>query len=430
MYCSFLLMEDNRLRHGAAPSLPKEYNAQIDGIEIGPMVGSCGTACYYKASVMVEDIANDPLWANFQMALKYGLKACWSTPILAADGRVLATFAMYHPFPYKPNKHDRELLAKATYLSRIAIERHQVEVRLRQQAEELEQAFKDLQKVQLQLVQSEKMSALGNLVAGVAHEINNPAGFLAGNIQPALDYIKDVFALLDLYQEEYPNPSTVIQNEIEAMDLKYVREDLPKLIESMREGINRIKNISTSLRTFSRADSDYPQYFNLHEGLDSTILILKHRLKANEQHPAIEVVKNYGDIPLIECFPGQLNQVFMNILANAVDALEEFNQGRSFADIKANPNRITIQTRLTKDLKHVAIYIQDNGIGMTEQVKQHIFDHLFTTKGVKKGTGLGLAIAHQIIVEKHGGAIHVKSVPGEGSEFEIQIPIEAAIVRF
>ncbi|ELS33042.1 MULTISPECIES: sensor histidine kinase [Pseudanabaena] len=278
-----------------------------------------------------------------------------------------------------------------------------------------------LQASQLQIIQSEKLSALGNLVAGVAHEINNPIGFLGGNIQPALGYIKDLFSLLDLYQKKYPDPDPDIQEEIDNIDLAYIREDLPKLVGSMREGIKRIKDISNSLRTFSRADSDAKQTFNIHEGLDSTILILRHRLKANEQRPEIEVVTEYGQILPIKCFPGQLNQVFMNILANAIDALDEASQKRSYAELQANPNRITIQT--SESEKHVKIKITDNGKGMSAEVKNKIFDHLFTTKAVGKGTGLGLAIAKQIVVEKHEGSIEVNSIIGQGSEFLILLPL-------
>ncbi|MBH8563388.1 GAF domain-containing protein [Nostoc sp. CENA67] len=300
------------------------------------------------------------------------------------------------------------------------------EAELRQKSQQLEQTLKELQTMQLQLVQNEKMSALGNLVAGVAHEINNPVGFIAGNLQPAKDYINDLFGLIDLYQEKLPNPDDDIADEIAAIDLEYVREDLPKLIDSMKLGIERIGSISTSLRTFSRADQHYKVLFNIHEGIESTILILKHRLKANENHPTIEIFKEYGKLPSIECFPGQLNQVFMNLLANAIDALEESNQGRTFEQIEANPNRITIVTSML-DQDHVRIAIADNGIGMTEEVKQRIFGHLFTTKAVGKGTGLGLAIAHQIIVEKHGGKISVDSVPEQGTKFIITIPVKAKV---
>ena len=287
-----------------------------------------------------------------------------------------------------------------------------------------QQALENLKQAQIQLVQSEKMSALGNLVAGVAHEINNPVGFLKGNLTPAIDGIKDLFNLIDIYQQEYPDQTPAIQDEIEAIDLDFLRADLPNLVGSMQEGVDRICNISVSLRTFSRADSDRPLPFNIHEGIDSTILILKHRLKASEFRPQIEVVKDYGNLPAIECFAGQLNQVFMNFLANAIDALEDSNSGHSYQEIEANPNQIIIQTAVSEDQKSVIIRIKDNGIGMSESVQQQIFEHLFTTKAVGKGTGLGLAIARQIVVEKHQGTIEVNSTVGEGTEFAIALPIE------
>ncbi|MDF5717574.1 MAG: response regulator [Rhizonema sp. NSF051] len=300
-----------------------------------------------------------------------------------------------------------------------------LEQQVEQRTNELSQALHHLKEIQLQLVQHEKMSALGNLVAGIAHEINNPVGFIAGNLQPATDYVNDLFRLIDLYQTKMPDPEPDIADEIAAIDLQYLREDLPKLIHSMKLGVERICHISTSLRTFSRADQDYKVSFNIHEGIDSTILILKHRLKASDHHLEIEIVKYYANFPEIECFPGQLNQVFMNILANAIDALEDSNIGRSFTDIKLNPNRITVKTELSNDSQFVRICIQDNGIGMRDDVKQKIFEHLFTTKAVGKGTGLGLAIAYQIVVEKHHGAIAVNSTLGEGTEFVITLPVKA-----
>ncbi|MBD2595677.1 AAA family ATPase [Nostoc spongiaeforme FACHB-130] len=282
-------------------------------------------------------------------------------------------------------------------------------------------AEQELQQAQLQIIQSEKMSALGNLVAGVAHEMNNPLGFIAATLQQTKPNLADLTEHLKLYQESLENPDDEIQDHAEEIDLEYLLADLPKTIDAMVMACDRLKNISTSLRTFSRADKDYKVQFNLHEGIDSTILILKHRLKANEQHPAIKVITNYGNLPLVNCFPGQLNQVFMNILANAIDALEEANIGKSFAEIQAHPNSITITTAIVE--QNVNISIADNGKGMSTEVKHKIFDHLFTTKGVGKGTGLGLAIARQIIEEKHGGKITVNSVLGEGTEFLISLPI-------
>jgi signal transduction histidine kinase len=278
-----------------------------------------------------------------------------------------------------------------------------------------------LERSQLQIIQSEKMSALGNLVAGIAHEMNNPLGFIAASLKQTKPSLADIVTHLKLYQENLPNPADEIIDHAEEIDLDYSLEDLPKMIDSMSMACDRLKNISTSLRTFSRADQDYKVPFNIHEGIDSTILILKHRLKANEQRPAIEVVINYSNLPEVECFPGQLNQVFMNILANAIDALDESNNGRSFEEIKANPNCITIQTSVANE--KVKIAIADNGKGMSESVKQKIFDHLFTTKAVGKGTGLGLAIARQIVEETHGGKLSFNSVLGEGTEFIIEIPV-------
>ncbi|MFB2968323.1 AAA family ATPase [Aerosakkonema sp. BLCC-F183] len=300
-------------------------------------------------------------------------------------------------------------------------DRKRAELALQQKSQDLEQALQDLQQAQLQIVQSEKMSALGNMVAGVAHEMNNPLGFIAASLQQAKPTVVEIVEHLKIYQETLTHPTEKIQTHAEEIDLEYSLEDLPKMLDSMSVACDRLKNISTSLRTFSRADRDEKVPFNIHEGIESTILILKHRLKANDQRPAIEVVTNYGNLPQIECFPGQLNQVFMNIIANAIDAIEEANMGKTFAEIKASPNQITIQTSLVDKL--VEIRITDNGKGMTEAVKAKIFDHLFTTKAVGKGTGLGLAIARQIVVEKHQGNIEVESTVGRGTQFCIRLPI-------
>lgn len=300
---------------------------------------------------------------------------------------------------------------------------HELNQKLERQTVELTAALSQLQQSQIQLVQQEKMSALGNLIAGVAHEMNNPVGFLSGNLRPAQAYVSDLLGLIELYQETWPNPGEAIEAEIEEIDLAYVREDLPKLLQSMGEGIKRIRNISTSLRTFSRADKEHKVAFNLKDGLDSTVLILKHRLKADERRPTIEVVEHYENMPPVLCFPGQLNQVFMNLLANAIDALEESSQGKSFADLQAAPNQITISTQVSSCEQQAVIRIEDNGIGMTEATKQRVFENLFTTKAVGKGTGLGLAIVRQIIIEKHGGTIAVNSELGQGTEFVIKIPL-------
>ncbi|MGF1461468.1 MAG: ATP-binding protein [Leptolyngbyaceae cyanobacterium] len=296
--------------------------------------------------------------------------------------------------------------------------------KLTQQKFELKCALQQLQQSQLQLVQQEKMSALGNLVSGIAHEINNPVGCIIGNLRPAAEYADDLLALLDQYQGELPEPPAQVAETIEAIDLEYLREDWPKLLQSMQEAANRIQEISHSLRIFSRADTESKTGFDLSTGIDSTILILQHRLKANDQRPAIQVAVDYSELPPVECFPGQLNQVFMNLLSNAIDALDEANQGKQFSEIKAHPNCINISTALSSDGQWAIIKIRDNGVGMTAEVQEKVFHNLFTTKAVGRGTGMGLAIAQQIVVEKHGGKISVESTLGEGTEFILQIPVQ------
>ena len=319
--------------------------------------------------------------------------------------------------------HEEELLARIKTHLQLRNLTKTLEKRVAERTTALSRALKDLQESQLQLVQTEKMSALGQLVAGVAHEINNPVGFIHGNLRHASVYFQDMINLIDLYQLHYPNPVPEIQEEIAAIDLKYMLSDLPNLISSMKEGVQRIRNISTSLRTFSRADSDRKVSCNIHDGIDSTIMILKYRLKASEDRPDIQVIRDYDNLPELECFLGQLNQVFMNLLANAIDALEESNVGRTYIEIEANPNQVLIQTTLNENKNHIFIRIKDNGMGMSADVQQKIFDHLFTTKPVGQGTGLGLSIARQIVVEKHGGTLEVNSAIGQGSEFIIKLPI-------
>ncbi|MBW4494246.1 MAG: hybrid sensor histidine kinase/response regulator [Oscillatoria princeps RMCB-10] len=298
----------------------------------------------------------------------------------------------------------------------------QLEKRVEERTAELSQALHDLQQSQLQLVQNEKMSTLGQLVAGVAHEINNPINFIDGNIKYTEEYMHNLLDLVKLYQEEYPETASHIEEFIEEIDLDFLSKDLPKMLLSMREGTDRLRNISISLRTFSRADSNLPVELNIHEGIDSTITILKHRIKASKERPEIQVVREYGELPEIQCYPGQLNQVFMNLLSNAIDALDESNAGRSYEQIEANLNRIEIRTGVV-DSDRLVISIKDNGPGMSESVRARVFDHLFTTKPVGKGTGLGLSISRQIVEEKHGGRLSCHSVPGEGTEFTIELPI-------
>lgn len=314
-----------------------------------------------------------------------------------------------------------ELLTRVKTHLQLRFLTQNLEQLVAERTSELQATLEQLQQSRLQLIQQEKMSTLGTLVAGIAHEINNPVGFLSGSIYNAREYIQDLLHHLSLYQKHHPNPDEAVQANAEVIDLEFVAEDLPRLLDSMNAAVERIKSISTSLRTFSRIDTEHKVSADLHAGLDSTLLMLKYRLQSCEQRPCIDVIQDYGELPPLTCFPGQINQVFMNVLANAIDALDEAAQQASL-ELKTQPQKIVIQTKML-DEETVEIRIFDNGIGMTEEVKNRIFDYLFTTKPVGKGTGLGLAIAHQIVVEKHGGTIEVQSEINQGTEFIIRLPM-------
>lgn len=286
---------------------------------------------------------------------------------------------------------------------------------LQQKAQQLETTLLELQHTQSQLIQSEKMSALGQLVAGIAHEINNPVNFIYGNLTHTNEYIQDLMSLLKSYQQVYPNPSPVLLEQMQEIDYQYILTDLPLMLSSMKLGAERIREIVLSLRSFSRLDEADMKEVNIHEGLDSTLLILKSRLKT-KTNGEITVIKNYGNLPEVECYPGQLNQVFMNLLSNAIDALE--------TDSISNPT-IEISTYL-KDEKRVVITISDNGEGISQAAQSNIFNPFFTTKPVGKGTGLGLSISYQIIVSKHEGILQFKSIPGR-TKFWIEIPLKQKV---
>ncbi|WP_445174773.1 sensor histidine kinase [Microcoleus sp.] len=286
----------------------------------------------------------------------------------------------------------------------------------------LEKALENQQTMQLKLIEAEKMSALGILVAGIAHEINNPVNFIYGNITYVNDYTADLLKLLAMYQDRYPETDAEIEVFIEKIDLDFLREDLLKTLSSMKVGSDRIREIVLTLRNFARVDEAEKKPVNIHEGIDSTLLILQNLTNEKPGYSAIKIIKNYGKLPNIECYAGQLNQVFMNIINNAVDALREREKKCELGEREANPSQMEITTSIIYE-NWVRISIKDNGPGMNETVKGKIFNPFFTTKPVGHGTGLGLSISYQIVVDKHGGRLECISAIGEGTELVIEIPI-------
>jgi len=328
-------------------------------------------------------------------------------------------------------RREVDLLVQISGHLGVALQQAELLEQTRLQTKRMSQTLRDLRHTQAQLVHSEKMAGLGQLVAGLAHEINNPVNFISGNLLPVNEYARDLLDILAAYRERYPDPDEDMKELLDERDIEFIVEDLPKILDSMKMGVDRIRELVLSLRTFSRLDEADTKTVDIHDGIDSTLLILRHRLKGKGDRPEINVIKNYGDLPLVKCYPAQLNQVFMNIISNAVDALED----RQKKAIAANGNasqipapEISISTAICKENKtpnsdRVSIHIVDNGPGIPEQVQNRIFDPFFTTKDPGKGTGLGLSIGYKIVVEKHGGNLECRSQPDKGTEFIIEIPI-------
>ncbi|MDA0672111.1 MAG: PAS domain-containing protein [Cyanobacteria bacterium] len=376
-----------------------------------------------------NDIRNDirlgdPAWAE-----REGMVAFAGYP-LVVDDELLGVVALFARQPL-PSRSLDTLGLVADEIA-LGIKRKQTEeqlqaseTKLRQRARELKTTLQELQKAQAQLVQSEKMSSLGQLVAGVAHEINNPVNFIYGNLNHARNYTEELLTLIQLYQTHYPHPDAAIENEIQAIDLPFLMEDLPKLLKSMKVGAERIQDIVSSLRIFSRMDEAEMKAVNIHQGLDSTLMILQNRIKAGPDTVEVAINCHYGDLPLVECYAGQLNQVFMNILSNALDALEDQRRGEL---AQQRPPAITIRTRLLPE-ERVQIAITDTGPGIPDTVRDRLFDPFFTTKPIGKGTGMGLSISYQVVAEKHGGTLTCDSTVGQGTTFVITIPLHQSPSR-
>ncbi|XZO00170.1 MAG: PAS domain S-box protein [Microcoleus sp.] len=386
--------------------------------------GTLGEQMLRLETLQIDDIGtlNDPVWINSLSSMGY--QSVLAIPIQALSG-VVSVVTCAHSAAVRPWSHSEvELLQAITVQLAIALNQADLYTQTRNKAHELEQTLQKLTSAQSQLVQGEKMSSLGQLVAGVAHEINNPVNFIYGNLSHANDYTQDLLNLIELYQKHYPEPVPEIQEEVENIELEFLMEDLPKLLSSMKVGADRIQQIVASLRTFSRMDEAEMKAVNIHDGIDSTLMILQHRLKAKHNQPEIPVIKQYANLPLVECYAGQLNQVFMNVLSNALDALEERDLRRSADEMRQNPSTISITTEMPKS-DRVIIRIADNGAGMKESVRNRLFDPFFTTKPVGKGTGMGLSISYQIVTDRHGGSLECTSSPGNGAEFAIEIPLKA-----
>ena len=373
-----------------------------------------------------QDGQLDP--ATRQLLQTWDLQSCLLLPLETRNGQ-LGAFLCGQTGNQRPwHPAEVELLQAIADQVAIAINQAELHAQTRAsafaaqtQAHQLSEALDTLKQAQAKLIQSEKMSSLGQLVAGIAHEINNPVNFISGNLSYAQDYFQSLMGLMALYQAHYPEPPAEIQSYIDEIDLDFLLQDLEKLLQSMQVGASRICQIVLSLRNFSRLDEAELKRVDIHEGLDNTLLILHNRLKAKGDWPEIEIVKNYGQLPQVECFAGPLNQVFMNLLGNAIDALEN----------QPAPRQITIQTAVTtmvqadgSEIPAAQICIRDNGSGIAEADLAHLFEPFFTTKPVGKGTGLGLAISYQIVVERHHGNFTCYSQVGNGAEFIIEIPIQ------
>ncbi|MGK7889936.1 MAG: sensor histidine kinase [Leptolyngbyaceae cyanobacterium] len=384
-----------------------------------------------QAEILRNQLVMGSLLASFAIA---AIVAWWNSRAIARPLQIVTKVAQRvtqdSNFDLEvPIQRQDEVGILANALNQLIKQVKLLLTQLRQKNTDLEAAFSQLSQQQQQLIQAEKMSSLGQLVAGVAHEINNPVNFIHGNVVHVDEYTQDLLEAIRLYQQHYPASHQQLDAAIEDLEIAFIQEDLPKIVQSMQLGTKRIRDIVLSLRKFSHMDEAEFKAVDLHDGLNNTLILLQHRLKATPHRADVTVTKHYGDLPWVECYPGLLNQVFMNILANAVDALEDKTVHHASESEDTPLHQIRLQTHLISGPANepwVEVAIADNAIGISAQTQQQIFDPFFTTKPMGKGTGMGMSISYQIVTERHGGQLRCESTVGAGTTFFIQLPLKQA----